>query len=337
MPPAEGARFTDRVRQELARLDVRDDAAGRAELAALLRFAGSLHLVGIGGGVARLRMEVETTSGAVARRTFGLLQATHDVRAELRVRAPGGVRRRSTYGVMVGEDVAAQVALDLALVDADGRPTRGVPDGLTGRPAAAYVRGAFLAAGSVSSPGRAPHLEIAVRHAETAEGLGALVRSLGDGRGSVGETATGHRVVVKSGEAIGSLLAAIGAPNAFLRWEEQRLRRQLRNDAQRLANADAANVRRAIDAAASQSRAVEAAIEQVGWDGLDDDLRQVALARLANPAASLAELGELCDPPVGKSAVHRRLKRLEALADDDPADGAHTGGTGDGEGGPAGA
>lgn len=319
---ADRGSFTDRVRQELARLDLRGDAVGRAELAALLRFAGSLHLVGIGGGVARLRMEVETTSGAVARRTFALLQATHEVRAELRVRAPGGVRRRSTYGVLVGEDVAAQVALDVGLVDADGRPRRSAPaDLVLGDLGSAYVRGAFVAAGSVSAPGRPAHLEIAVRNPEAAEQLRDLVQDRAGGRGTVSETDTGHRVVLKSGAAIGELLAAIGATSAFLAWEEQRLRRQLRNDAQRLANADAANVRRAIDAAAGQIAAVERAIDRLGWEALDDDLRQVALARLANPSASLSELGELCDPPVGKSAVHRRLRRLEELAEGEDGEG----------------
>jgi DNA-binding protein WhiA len=321
---AEPGTFTDRVRQELARLDLRGDDLGRAELAALLRFAGSLHLVGIGGGVARLRMEVETTSGAVARRTFALLQATHEVRAELRVRAPGGMRTRSTYGVLVGEDVAAQVALDVGLVDGEGRPRRTAPDELVqGERGVAYLRGAFVAAGSVSAPGRSPHLEVAVRDPEAAAQLLALVQAHTSDRASLGETARGHRVVVKSGEAIAELLTTLGATGAFLAWEEQRLRRQLRNDAQRLANADSANVRRAIDAAAGQIEAVERVLEEVGWAGLDEDLRQVALARLANPSASLAELGELCDPPVGKSAVHRRLRRIEELAEE-AAEGSGT-------------
>ncbi len=313
---AERGGSTERVRQELSRLEVRGDAVGRAELAALLRFAGSLHLVGTGGGVARLRMEIETMSGAVARRAFALLQATHEVRAELRVRAPGGMRRRSTYGVVVGEDVAAQVALDLALVDADGRPTRRAPARTVAGPRGpAYVRGAFVAAGSVSAPGRPPHLEIGVRSADAAEQLRDLIGSMVDGHVAVGETDAGHRVVLKSGEAVGELLAGLGATNAFLARDEQRLRRQLRNDAQRLANADAANLRRATAAATGQTRAVERAIEVLGWDDLDDDLRQVALARLANPSASLAEIGALCDPAVGKSAVHRRLQRLTSAAD----------------------
>jgi cell division protein WhiA len=121
-------------------------------------------------------------------------------------------------------------------------------------------------------------------------------------------------VICKSGATIGRLLLAVGAADAAAVWEERRTRRRLRNDANRLANADAANLRRTIDAAAAQVAAVERVVEELGWTALEEDLRAVALARLANPAASLSELGELVDPPIGKSAVHRRLRRLEALA-----------------------
>jgi DNA-binding protein WhiA len=122
--------------------------------------------------------------------------------------------------------------------------------------------------------------------------------------------------VLKSGVAIADLLRGVGATSAYIAHEEQLLRREVRAEAQRLANADAANVRRAVAAASDQVRLVEHAVDVLGWDVLEEDLRDVALARLANPSASLAELGQLCDPPVGKSAVHRRLGRLRALVDE---------------------
>ncbi|MFP5309249.1 MAG: DNA-binding protein WhiA [Actinomycetes bacterium] len=309
--------FTDRVRGELARLPIDDERTAGAELAALLRVAGSLHLTG-GDGRTELSIEVTTTSGAVARRVFQLLVARDEPRPELAVRAPGGVRRRSTYVVLVGREAAPAVALDLGLFDEDGRPTRTVDDVLlrADELATAYVRGALLGAGSVSTPGRPPHLEVVTHHLETAEQLArTLGRLVETPVATAATSAGGARVVVKSGEVIGAVLASLGATGSFLEWEEQRLRRQLRGDAQRLANADAANVQRAIDAAAAQTAAVERAIDVVGWEGLDDELRQVALARLANPSASLGELGELCDPPLGKSAVFRRLQRLAQLAE----------------------
>jgi cell division protein WhiA len=306
------APFTEAIRQELARRPVGRDAEVRAELAALVRLAGSLTL---GGGTSaeepfRRTLEVATTSGAVARRTFALLQHRYDLRPELLVRAPGGVRRRSTYGVRVPG--ALEIARDLWALDPGDRPALGPPPELEADAGTAYLRGALLAAGSVSAPGRSPHLEISVRSAGFAEGLAELLRQTVGGT----VTATGDdrpRVVLKSGATIGLLLAAVGADDAWTLWEERRTRRRLRNDANRLANADAANLRRTIDAAGAQVRAVERVVGELGWESLDDDLRAVALARLANPAASLSELGELVDPPIGKSTVHRRLRRLEEL------------------------
>lgn len=297
---------TDRVRQELAALPI-DSEAAPAELAALLRAAG--HLARDHDGV---RLELHTSTGATARRAHHLLRSL-DVHPTVVVREATNVERRS-YGVVLAAPAAAAVGRHLGLLDEGGRPV-GVAAGDQLAHPAAIVRGALLGGGSVSGPTRAPHLELRASRRDTAQQLADLVTELVDVRPSVGETRTGHRAVLKSGTAIADLLAALGATNAFIAHEEQLLRRELRADAQRLANADAANVRRAVEAASEQVRLVEHAVDVLGWEALGDDLRDVALARLANPSASLAELGELCDPPVGKSAVHRRLARLRHLLD----------------------
>jgi cell division protein WhiA len=306
----ERSSFTEAVRQELSRAPIEGDAGPRAELSGIVRLAGSIAVRG--GEAPTMRLEVATTSGAVARRTFALLQHRYAVRPELVVRAPGGVRRRTVYGVHIGA-AARRVAEDLQVLDAHGRPLDALPAGLEGKVGLAYLRGAVLASATVSHPSRAPHLELAVGSDRVAEGLAELIRGIVGGTVSVAEGSR-RRVVLKSGERIGELLAALGATRAFLDWDDRRLRRQLRGEANRLANADGANLRRTIEASSEQVRSVEAAIAAIGWGGLDEDLRGVALARLANPEASLVELGELLDPPVGKSAVHRRLRRLAVLA-----------------------
>lgn len=315
-----GGGFSERVKQDLSRRPLGDEDEQRAELAAILRLAGSLHLHPGDDPESRLSIEVVTTSGAVARRTFALLQERYGRRPELRVRAPGGVQRQQTYGVVVTGG-APRIGRDTGLLDHDGRPLRGVPAHVVPdrRTALAYLRGAVLGAASVSAPGRSPHLEIPTGSEELAEQIASLGGQAVEGT----VTAVGGdrpRVVLKSGETIGQLLAALGASGAFVAWDEQRLRRDLRNQANRLANADEANLRRSIEAAASQTRAVEAVIERVGWEALDPGLRDVALARLANPSASLSELGELCDPPVSKSSVHRRLTRLLSLSEGETDD-----------------
>jgi cell division protein WhiA len=307
--------FTEEVRQQLAGLPLGGDRRVHAELAALVRLAGSLTVAGEG----RLGLEVSTGSGAVARRAFQLVQHRYGSRPELLVRAPGGVRRRSTYAVRLGTG-AEQVARDLGILDPDGRLVDGVLPDLTGTRVVAYVRGALLAAGSISAPDRPPHLEIGCGSEAVAGGLERLVEQVVDGH----VTVTGGsrpRVVLKSGERIGQLLVATGATSAFLRWDERRMRRQARSDAVRLSNADEANVRRVVADAAPQVAAAAALLDSELWDTLADDLRDVARARLANPEVSLTELGMLVTPPLTRSAVYRRLRRLQQLATELPGSG----------------
>lgn len=306
---------TDRVRQELARVPHGSDDESIAELGAVLRLAGTWRWSG-DDPRRHLEVAVETTSGAVARRVYGLVVALGAPRPELAVRAASGVRRHTTYRVHLRAG-AARLGQLTGIVADDGRLRAGASVGTlrTAPVRSAFLRGAVLVAGTISRPGHAPHLELAIANPALAEQVAELVRRATGGHAAVAETPRGARVVVKSGETIGALLVTIGATTAFLDWDDQRLRRSLRSDANRLANADAANLRRTVDAAATQVALVEDAVDRVGWGGLTPELRATALARLANPSASLSELGALCDPPVAKSTVHRRLRRLAALAD----------------------
>ncbi len=305
-PRRERAGFTERVRQELALVPVEDDASARAELAVLVRCAGSLARIGD-----ELGYRVETTSGAVARRVHALVQEVAEVRPALAVRTAGGVANRQSYLV----SAPARPLGDVLGLLVDGSPAPSIPSEhlAVPTPGDAAIRGALLACGSISRPGRPAHGELAAGHHAVAEDLARLFEDVTGWHAGVSDGRTGARVVVKSRAGIGAMLLAAGATTAFLEWDEQGMRHDLRNEANRLANADAANLNRAVRAAGAQVSAVERAVELVGWDGLPDDLRTVALARLANPSASLSELGQLCDPPVGKSAVHRRLKRLEDI------------------------
>lgn len=302
-----GGSFTERVRQELSRVAVDDVTAG-AELGVLLRLAGHFHRVGTPEG-SRTTLEVASSSGAVVRRVFGLLPRAGAVRPQLWVREPGGVRTTTTYGLLVEEHVEA-LTERLGLTDGDGRPVPGLP----GHPAPeVVVRGVLLTVTALSDPGRPVHAELRMPSRAVSQHVTTALGTLG---------VTSHddqardRLVVKAGAGLARLLEVAGAPGAAAELDERRRRRRLRNDATRLANADAANLRRTIEAAQAQLDTVERAVAAVGWAGLGEELRSLALARLVNPTASLTELGELCDPPIGKSAVHRRMRRLAELADD---------------------
>jgi cell division protein WhiA len=313
-PPARS--FTERVRQELARQLPAGAEDRRALLAAIVSFAGSLHLRGEG----ELSIGISTRSGAVARAAFLLAQgelaaAGSEARPELEVHAPHGMRSSSRYVVTVA-DGADVLGRRIGQLDGSGRPVRRPPEDLTMDPGGrrAFLLGAVLTAASFSQPGRRHHLEVVTSNRSVADLLATSIEELTGHRPGISPVGDQHRTVVKSGAVIGRLLEVLGAAAAHAEWLEHRERRVLRRDAIRLANADAANLRRAVAAAQEQVRTVERAVELVGWEGLTPPVRDVALARLANPEATLAELGDLCEPRVGKSAVHRRLARLEEIA-----------------------
>lgn len=290
--------FLDRVRAELSGVTVVDATERRCELAGLVRLGGSTDTTAGGS------LEVSSGSGAVARRAYRLLVDETGIRPQLAVRRADGA---TLHRVRLDAPPVALIRL--------GDPARPWPAAINDRShhAAAALRGAFLARGSCSEPGRPVHLELPVPSDVDARVLADAAALASGYRPSVSVLESGVRLVWKSGEAVGALLATLGASSAFLAWDERRLRRELRADATRLANADAANVRRSVRAAAAQLEAVERVVDELGWDALDADLREIALVRLANPDASLAEVGELCDPPISKSAAHRRLARLTGL------------------------
>jgi DNA-binding protein WhiA len=304
--------FTVRVKEELAALRPAAPAERRALLAALLRFAATLHIGGTLGP--RYTLVLASGSGGVTRLALELLQTGYGVRPDVRVREAGALAPRSRYEVVLTDRVE-RVLTDTGILDGAGRLSYRVAGGLVrGREAAAgFVRGAFLGRGSVSAPTREPHLEFGAPEEGAAADLAALLGRLGLPARIGVRGADEHRVVVKGGEAIGRTLLVMGAQTAYLAWEDGRIRREVRREAVRLANADHANLRRSVAAAMAQVSAVEQAVARLGWDGLPADLAEVAALRLAHPDASLAELGAMLDPPRSKGGVLARIRRIEAL------------------------
>ena len=300
--------FTAQVREELAHVEVGRDCCRAAEAAAMMRLGGALHLTGDGAG-----WTVEVGEGAVARRLHGTLVQLYDVRPSIEVHQRTALQ--STRYRLVLPAPAAPILTRLGLLDQDGRPVDTIPPTVTKHPhdVAAFVRGALMVAGSISDPRRSPHLEIRVPGRAGAETLQRLLRRSGATAAGATERDDGWRVFSKSGASIGAVLTRIGAHSAFLTWDAARLRRELRGEANRATNADEANLNRSVTASGRQVAAIEAAVAALGWQGFSDDLRETALARLANPQASMGELAALHDPPVGKATVHRRLARIAAL------------------------
>lgn len=302
--------MTAQVKAELTSTVVTKPCCRKAEVSALLRFAGGLHIVS-----GRIVVEAELDTGASARRLRKDIAEVFGHQSEVLVVAPGGLRKGTGYVVRVVRDGEA-LARQTGLLDMRGRPVRGLPpqvvNGATCDAVAAW-RGAFLAHGSLTEPGRSAAVEITCPGPEAALALVGAARRIGitakarDVRGV-------DRVVIRDGDAIGALLTRLGAHESLMQWEERRMRREVRATANRLANFDDANLRRSARAAVAAGARVERAMEILG-DEVPDHLRAAGMLRLENKQASLEELGQLHDPPLTKDAIAGRIRRLLAMAD----------------------
>ena len=254
--------MTAAVKDELSRVDVPKPCCRRAEMAALLRFAGGLHIVS-----GRVVVEAELDTGAVARRLRTAIAEVYGYPSEVHVLASGGLRKGSHYIVRVVKDGEA-LARQTGLLDVRGRPVRGLPPHVVSANvccAVAAWRGAFLAHGSLTEPGRSCALEITCPGPESALALVGAARRIGI-TAKAREVRGVDRVVVKDGDAIAALLTRIGAHASVLAWEERRVRREVRATANRLANFDDANLRRSARAAVAAAARVTRALEILADD-----------------------------------------------------------------------
>lgn len=307
--------LTAQVKDELARLQVDKTSCRKAEVSATLRFAGGLHIIS-----GRIVIEAELDTGIAARRLRTAIAEVYGHTSELIVVSGGGLRRGNRYVVRVVKD-GESLARQTGLLDNRGRPVRGLPpqivSGGVGESEAAW-RGAFLAHGSLTEPGRSSSMEVTCPGPEAALALVGAARRL-QIVAKAREVRGVDRVVIRDGDAISAMLARLGAHDTMLLWEERRVRREVRGTANRLANFDDANLRRSARAAVAAGARVDRAFEILGPD-VPEHLREAGELRLAHKEASLEELGKLADPVLTKDAVAGRIRRLLATADKRAAD-----------------
>jgi DNA-binding protein WhiA len=303
--------LSDDVRSELAAIAPRKRCCRLAELSALVRAGGSVHLHG--GGRVTLHLEVATP--AVARRAFSLLRS-YGVAGEIRTFRQQAFERARRFQIHLRDDARALQALnEIGVLDSRLVPLEQPPRRIVARSCcrASYLRGALLAAGSVSGPPNA-HLEL---RAATPEAAGFLARIAGEeGFPLTVHERNSHAIAyAKAGETIAELLAYVGADEAALRLGEDAVVAATRARANRLANADHANIVRASRAADAQLRAIRR-LETAGrLEDLPAELKEVARLRTRHPTLSLRELAAKCRPPVTKAAAQRRFAKLQRLAE----------------------
>ena len=307
--------LTAQVKDELSRLPVTKSCCRKAEVSSMLRFAGGLHIIS-----GRIVIEAELDTGAAARRLRKDIAEVFGHSSDVLVISPGGLRRATRYVVRVVRD-GESLARQTGLLDSRGRPVRGLPpqvvSGATCDAEAAW-RGAFLAHGSLTEPGRSSAMEVTCPGPEAALALVGAARRMHI-QAKAREVRGVDRVVIRDGDAISAMLTRLGAHDAVMVWEERRMRREVRATANRLANFDDANLRRSARAAVAAGARVERALEILG-DDIPEHLQTAGRLRLEHKQASLEELGQLADPPMTKDAVAGRIRRLLAMADRIAAD-----------------
>jgi DNA-binding protein WhiA len=302
--------LSDDLRSELAAIAPTRGCCRLAEVSALFHSAGTVHLRGRG----EIALHLDLAAAGVARRAFLLLREL-GIDSEIRTYGRRSFDRATRYQLHVPGDAGALAMLvEAGVLDPRHAPLERPPKRVVGRACCrgAYLRGALLGGGSLSGP-RSPHLELRTTSLDGAEFLRSVAAA---DAATVGVLDRGRHAVAyaKGIDSIEAVLSAAGAGDTVLAFEERSVVAAARGEANRLANADHANLVRTSRAAQEQLEAVRALKRAGALERLPDRLVEVALLRLKHPTLPLRELAAKCEPPTTKASVHRRLRRLTDLA-----------------------
>ncbi|UQZ84283.1 Sporulation transcription regulator WhiA [Paenibacillus konkukensis] len=303
--------FAAQTKKELTMIQSEAACCETAELSALIRMNGSVQLTS-----QRIVLDVSTENAAIARRMYSLLKKQFLVHTELLVRKKMRLKKNNVYIVRVPNQVQ-EILSRLHIVSEGFMFTPGIEDEIIREDCCkrAYLRGAFLAGGSVNNPeGSSYHLEISSMYEEHCQALCELANRF-DLNARCIERKKGFVFYIKEGEKIIEFLNLIGAHQALLRFEDVRIMKDMRNSVNRLVNCETANLNKTIGAAVRQIDNIRLLQKELGLENLPEKLREVAEIRLMHPDMNLKEVGDLLKGSVSKSGVNHRLRKIDELAE----------------------
>ena len=305
--------FSSKVKEELYRHVSTARHCPLAELAAILHFCGS-----IGGGERGNFIQIRAENVLVVRKSFTLLQKTFNISTETKVQHE---ENGSAYFLKIpDQEVGKRILQSTRFLDSDGRLVSGLRDPVNRMIIKnaccqrAFLRGAFLCVGSMSDPGKGYHLELVCGLQPQALQLQELLAGF-EIEARIVRRKKYFVVYIKEGAGISDFLNVTEAHVALMEFENSRVVRDVRNTVNRRVNCETANIAKTVNAAARQVEDILWLQQKYGLENLPDGLRQMAQVRLEHPDAPLKELGTYLDPPVGKSGVNHRLRKLCELAD----------------------
>ncbi|GKS80799.1 putative sporulation transcription regulator WhiA [Ligilactobacillus pabuli] len=302
--------YASEVKKELTTLEVSHEQNGKAELMALIRMNGALSLIDH-----QFVLSIQTENPATARRIYWLLEKFYGIKSELMVRRKMKLKKNNLYIVRLRTGTS-YVLEDLDIIDGlQIKQTVTNSFLTTDGPVRSYLRGAFLATGSVNNPETSRyHLEIYSLYEEHNNSICEMMNHYQLNARKT-ERRSGYITYLKEGEKIADFLSLIGATSSMLKFEDIRIMRDMRNSVNRIVNCENANMNKVADAATKQIQNIEFLDETVGLNKLPVKLQQVARARVIHPDVSLKELGDLVEGgPISKSGVNHRLRKLNEYA-----------------------
>ncbi|WP_411344656.1 DNA-binding protein WhiA [Paenibacillus sp. WLX1005] len=302
--------FAAQTKKELTMVEA-DDCCEYAELSALIRMNGSVQVSN-----KKIILDISTENAAIARRIYSLIKKHFAVHTELLVRKKMRLKKNNVYIVRIPAGVQ-EILSRLKIVSEGFMFTPGINKEMVRKNCCkrAYLRGAFMAGGSVNNPeGSSYHLEIASMYEEQCQALVDLANEFQLNARCI-ERKKGFILYIKEGEKIIEFLSIIGAHQALFKFEDVRIMRDMRNSVNRIVNCETANLNKTIGAAVRQIDNIRLLQRHLGLEQLPDKLREVAEIRLAHPDMNLKEVGEMLKGGVSKSGVNHRLRKIDELAD----------------------
>lgn len=310
--------FASDTRNELARVEIDKKCCMLAEIAGFLRVCGTVGLLGRG----QFSISASTDSPALARRMKILIQDYFSVETSLEISQEKNLARRKVYALKIGPDQRSEAILRetglLMIREGNNYFSDGIYEQLIRTKCCrkAMLRGLFIGAGSLNNPEKEHHFEIVCRTKTLANDVKKVMNSFHDIFAKVVERKGEYVVYVKEAEQIVDLMAIMGGTNQLFKYEDVRIKKDIRNLANRINNCDQANIDKSLAASERQLESIRKLARTGGLDHLSDKLREVALLRLENPELNLTELGKMMETPVGKSTVYKRLAKIEKLVNE---------------------
>lgn len=308
--------FSSKVKGEICRYVEMSKEEALSQISAIMKVSGTLAFSG-----RQISFKIATENPASARLTFTLLKDYFNIHSKLMVKKSNSLKKNNIYMVVITEDMGVKELLGVTgiLREVDGIMSLdySIDSELadTEERRKAYIRGAFIGGGSISNPEKTYHLEFVTHSQEYAEDLCKIINSFGL-NSKVIQRKNSYIVYIKEGEQIVDLLNIVGAHTALLELENIRIMKEMRNNVNRLVNCETANLSKTVNAAVRQVESIKLIEKEIGLARLAKNLREVAELRLQYPDESLKELGEMLNPPVGKSGINHRLRKIEKIAEE---------------------